>query len=230
MQSLPKGVPTIVYQSSDPEGANFVQNRGNEASKYLSFIVQHYDNLPHSMVFMQAGHQDWHDPLPKDVTMKHWSWAKARRRGGMAFLPTAAPCLIEDSEEAVGVPLPFKLRVGESPADDCVMLTEHMPRQMHALSQIWDDLFEPELSVMPKRWLTHCCAQFQVTRDAILQHPRNFYERLLEWTLQHDDTQTVLATGHGLDNDDKTRDDAGHLLEITWALIFADRNQVVLEQ
>lgn len=54
-------IPHIVYQVDDPantKGAlhRTVKNKGNEAMAYLQFIVDYYDRLPASIVFLH-GHR-----------------------------------------------------------------------------------------------------------------------------------------------------------------------------
>ena len=54
-------IPHVVYQVDDPEktvGAQHatLKNKGNEAMGYLQFIVDYYDRLPSSIVFLH-GHR-----------------------------------------------------------------------------------------------------------------------------------------------------------------------------
>mmetsp|Transcript_114372 Transcript_114372/g.180032 ORF Transcript_114372/g.180032 Transcript_114372/m.180032 type:complete len:360 (+) Transcript_114372:73-1152(+) len=232
LKKLPENFDISVYQSKDPSVPHFVENVGNEASKYLSYIVDNYDSLPDTVAFMQAGRMDWHDPVPKDVTMRGWDWDAARARGGIAFLPTAAPCLIEDSDPApVTESLPDVGRSSEREQrrksvptqEKCVDVVEHTPPQMATVRSVWGEIFESELGPLPKHWLTHCCAQFHVTREAIRQHPREFYERLLKWAMDHD--RSLLQSDYGEEmkrNHDEARRDAGHVFEVLWVLIFSD--------
>lgn len=214
LKQLPAGYNVTVYQSHDPDGEHFVENYGNEASKYLRYIVDNYDHLPESTMFLQAGRMDWHDPMAKDVLLQSWDW-EALSPGGMRSLPTAAPCLIEDSEEDLeAAGRRWALQPG------CPGIKEHYPKQMSTLKDVWPDAFQAELGPLPAKWLTHCCAQFQVSRDAIRMHPKDFYDQLFHWTLDHDkalldEDKTILR------NHDPDRKDAGHLMELSWALLFA---------
>lgn len=220
LKNLPKNIDVVVYQSKDQGSPHFVENFGNEASKYLSYIVDHYDSLPDTLAFVQAGRQDWHDPLPKDRLMRKWDWERAAQQGGMAFLPTAAPCLVErQEEEAPGSKPPLLHGNG-----DCQAVEEHVPKQMAAVREAWGTIFEEELGALPQRWLTHCCAQFEVTREAVQQHPLRFYEGLLAWSLQHD--RSLAASDYAKDmkrNHDPDRRDAGHIMEPVWVLLFGQR-------
>jgi len=229
LQHLPGNLDVSVYQSKDPNAAHFVENVGNEASKYLSYIVDNYNALPETVAFMQAGRMDWHDPLPKDTLMSRWDWGTAAAHGGIAFLPTAAPCLIEDSERQTvqggGAETHQHLERRKRMIPDaelCPAFVEHSPPQMETVRSVWGELFESELGPLPKHWFTKCCAQFQVTRDAVRQHPLEFYQRLLQWTKDHD--RLLLQSDYGGEmkrNHDAARRDAGHVLEVLWALIFS---------
>lgn len=220
LSQLPKNFDVRVYQSKDAEGSDFVENVGNEASKYLTYIVQNYDSLPDSVIFLQAGRQDWHDPVAKDLILRAWSWDNAASNGGMASLPTNAPCLIEDSEV---LPARAPLSASVLEKEHCIAVSEHEPKQMQMVREVWGDVFEPELGPLPQRWLTHCCAQFEVTRAAVQKHPVSFYRGLLDWVKNHD---TQLASESGAEemrrNHDSARRDAGHVMEVVWALLFSE--------
>lgn len=224
LHELPSNLDVTVYQSKDPNASHFVENFGNEASKYLSYIVDNYNNLPDTVAFMQAGRMDWHDPVPKDATMRRWDWGAAAAHGGMAFLPTAAPCIIEDSDPQAQDSEPEVAQMQEKrrrlvpDQERCVGVVEHSPPQMETVRSVWAEVFEPELGPLPKHWFTHCCAQFQVTSGAILHHPLEFYQRLLQFTLDHDRS----LAGEMKKNHDEKRRDAGHVFEVLWALIFAN--------
>lgn len=225
LKCLPDEVDVVVYQSKDSASPHFVENLGNEASKYLSYIIDHYDELPDTVMFMQAGRQDWHDPAPKDVLLQKWEWGTAKDRGGVVSLPTNAPCLVEDVNQ-----LPLHDDVKNEPVvaraledRECMDVEEHSPPQMDTVRKVWDDVFSEELGPLPQRWITHCCAQFEVSREAIQQHPAMFYQRLLSWTMEND--KSLLSTDQGKQmrrNHDALRQDAGHVLEVTWALIFSN--------
>lgn len=229
LNALPNNWDVSVFQSKNSTAPRFVENYGNEASKYLSYIVEAYDNLPDNVAFVQAGRQDWHDIQPKDDVLSQWDWGRAASEGGLAFLPTAAPCLIEDTEQSSQTPDDAELaartkrRRSVGFEERCPDVVEHYPKQMDTVKSVWSEVFEQELGPLPKHWLTHCCAQFEVTRDAIRRHPRRFYENLLQWTIDHDkslmqsDYSASMRRGH-----DPERRDAGHVLEVTWALIFSD--------
>lgn len=219
------GLAVEVLQSKHPDARNFVDNVGNEAMKILRFIVDRYSSLPDRMIFVHAGGWDWHDPHPKNETLLSWDWSAASRKGGLAFLPSDAPCLLEDSDTPLEERQLAKGRwdhLKDTDGDhECLELEQHSMQQMTAVREAWKEVFEAELGALPSRWVTPCCAQFQVTRHAVLQHPRQFYMRLVDWVREHD--KALLASAYGQDmkrNHDPQRRDAGHILEVMWTLLF----------
>lgn len=208
LESLPRGIDVITYQSKDPGSPHFVDNFGNEASKYLRYIIDRYDDLPDFVAFVQAGRQDWHDPLPKDQALARWDWESPVRNNGMAYLPTSAPCSIENS--------------GEGGEDEDLHAS-----QMHAVREAWPEVFREELGLLPKRWVTQCCAQFEVTRAAVRQHPKSFYQGLFDWVMRHD-KRLFDQRAAGKSSHDSKRRDAGHVLEATWVLIFSQPMSAVV--
>lgn len=220
-----QGLAVEVLQSKCQDAPNFVENVGNEAMKILRFIADHYDNLPERMIFVHAGAWDWHDPRPKNETLLSWNWSVAAQKGGLAFLPTQAPCLLEDSKTPHAQRHLAKGRWDHlkdvDSGHECLELEQHSMQQMAALRAAWQDIFESELGAMPSRWLTPCCAQFQLDRAAVLRHPRQFYHRVINWVRTHD--AALLASKYGADmkrNHDPQRLDAGHILEVMWTLLF----------
>jgi hypothetical protein len=77
-------------------------------------------------------------------------------------------------------------------------------RALAVLTTVWPDVFQPFLGELPAYWVTPCCGQFVVERDAVRRLPREFYQRLFDW----------LVSG------ECASFDAGLVLEFTWALVF----------
>lgn len=62
----------------------------------------------------------------------------------------------------------------------------------------------------PSLWTIYCCAEFIVSRDAILRRPRQFYENALFW----------------LWNTTYRQDFTSRFFEFTWHMIFTARMSV----
>jgi hypothetical protein len=55
------GVNILIYDKETPSNPyNVPINRGNEASAYLKYIVDHYDNLPEYTFFIHDEEYSWH--------------------------------------------------------------------------------------------------------------------------------------------------------------------------
>jgi hypothetical protein len=55
------GVNILIYDKETPSNPyNVPINRGNEASAYLKYIVDHYDNLPEYTLFLHDEEYSWH--------------------------------------------------------------------------------------------------------------------------------------------------------------------------
>jgi hypothetical protein len=47
--------------------------------------------------------------------------------------------------------------------------------------QVWPQMYEEELGPPPPILAAPCCAEFMVSRDRILAHPKSFYVHLRDW-------------------------------------------------
>jgi hypothetical protein len=133
-------------------------NRGREASVYLRFIVDHYDNLPDATLFLHGHGDSWHTRyLPTIV--RHLDWG--RDFSVVSYQP-GEEALINAAE---GEP-------GTSLHDEWADIAAHW-------GELWAEatgLAEP-----PGDIRFHCCAQFLLSRDAIRRHPRAWYQKALDW-------------------------------------------------
>ncbi|KAH7134034.1 hypothetical protein EDB81DRAFT_886838 [Dactylonectria macrodidyma] len=51
-----------MYVANKPSSWNYLsQNKGNEAMTYLTYLIDHYDDLPEVMVFMHGHRTAWHN-------------------------------------------------------------------------------------------------------------------------------------------------------------------------
>lgn len=71
-----------------------------------------------------------------------------------------------------------------------------------AIGQVWKSLFPEE--ELPETIASQCCAQFVVTKNAILSRTKEEYERMREWLIQ---TELI-------------NDVSGRVFEKLWAYIF----------
>lgn len=168
------------------------QNKGHEAMVYLSYVIDHYDNLSDISIFVHAHQTTWHnnDLLNSDMikTISHLSDAHVTRSGYFNLRCHHEP----------GCPDWLHL---DRPDDE---LDTHRKMEERAFSLgVWKELHP---GVPPPKAISQpCCAQFAVSRDRIRSIPKSEYVRYRDWILN-----TKL--------EDKF---SGRVMEYSWQYLFA---------
>jgi hypothetical protein len=160
-------------------------NFGYEAGGYLKYILNHYDHLPRYVAFLHGHEKDWHQ-----------------------------------NEDIVS-------RLNTFDADACVKsyvtlnnhwvwhkdtARDHMRGLKVDLIAVWKDVFQDELGPPPTEdnFLNHdCCAQFIVSREAILKHKRSSYEKWYRYVAEPADNKRRAI-----------------IFEHVWHLIFGEQRWV----
>lgn len=76
--SWAKGLKDVfIYTSNEGYPYTKVRNRGNDASHYLSFILDHYENLPERTVFCHDHKVDWTQKFALRYIIEHLNWEVA---------------------------------------------------------------------------------------------------------------------------------------------------------
>ena len=173
-------------------------NKGHESMAYLSYIIDHYDTLPATLVFIHS-----------------------HRAGFLTAWHTDTP--LHDNVDALRtLQLPYvqangyvNLRCNWNPGCE-----ERHRLNKHITPQIWYDLFAGTSSFKtstandsslqdspmsaPALVGAACCAQFAVSRDRVRQRPLSDYQWFRQWVVD-----TTL-------NDAKS----GRVMEYMWHIIF----------
>ncbi|TKA73231.1 hypothetical protein B0A55_06053 [Friedmanniomyces simplex] len=173
------------------------QNKGREANAYLTYILEHYHDLPEIAVFVHAHRngypQAWHtEGAGNDIV-------DSLRRLNTAYA------------EAEGY---TNLRCNHNPGcsvDGRIQPHHHLndPRPWDrdaAAAVAWLDAW-PKLfpgMVLPQEIAAPCCAQFAVTRRQIQQRPLTDYQRFHDWLMR-----TELSD-----------DISGRVMEYAWHIVF----------
>jgi len=79
VNEIRKGIQSFVYTSNDlMTNYTHVCNRGADSSHYLSFILDHYNNLPERTVFCHDHRSNWTQeyPLPEIINNLNWNAAQ----------------------------------------------------------------------------------------------------------------------------------------------------------
>lgn len=165
---------------------------------YLTYIIDHYDNLPSIMAFLHSHRSGfllaWHVDAPLHdnvIAMRALQLDFVQRNGYV------------------------NLRCNWNPG-----CKEGHRRNKHVTEQVWQEVFSetstPPLNTtsvdthtqkplrMPELIGAACCAQFAVSRDQVLQRPREDYIKFRQWVI---DT-------------DKSDASSGRTMEFLWHIIF----------
>jgi hypothetical protein len=168
------------------------RNKGHEAMVYLTYIIDHYNNLSDVSIFIHSHQIAWHtnDLLDSDMvkTIAHLSDAHVTRVGYFNLRCHHEP----------GCPDWLHLDRPDSELDT------HRKMEERAFSlDVWRELHPNVPS--PKAISQPCCAQFAVSKSRILAVPRAEYIRYRDWILSTRLTDTF----------------SGRVLEYSWQFLFA---------
>ena len=151
---------TIVYEKENEKSKyNIIKNKGNEASAYLKYIIDHYDKLSEYTIFIHCHEYSWHhlgsildiinDNLNKEHTFTNLNNYKL---GNMENLDKAKH------------PLGIFFKEFIVPATGKNLLYPNFTSGVLG------------------------CAQFIVHKNTILLHSKLFYENIFNWLLETDIT------------------------------------------
>lgn len=167
-------------------------NRGREASSYLKYIVEYYDNLPDRIVFLHGHENAVHQKYPK-----HLLQAIDDARKDLDFVSLNNFINLKKSHGE-----PPKLPVHEYSQE----FGDWKPA-FDDMKENWETLFKPIVGFdMPEYFRFDISAQFIVTRKAIHRHSKHVYQKLLNYVIE----------------DGKNDHTRGAVLEFLWQSIFTD--------
>jgi hypothetical protein len=191
-QELPE-LQTAIYEVDNPEPGEYrvPHNKGHEAMVYLTYIIDHYDELPEIMIFVHAGRIAWHnnDLLDKDnaKVLKHLRNERVVRQGYMPLRCHHHP----------GCPMWLRMNKAKVDLDENIKVEESWIHEI-----LFKNLFPGHR--LPMVLSAPCCAQFAVTAERVRDNPKSMYERLRNWLLKTDINDMV----------------TGRIFEYLWHYIF----------
>ena len=162
--------PANVYVVDDPRAALSVPaNKGRESAVYLTYIIDHYDQLPDTAIFIHSHRYQWHneDPYYDGVPVLQNLKMDYVQKHGFATLRCSWE-LGRPNELEPDPDLSMESLEKDADADD-----RHKTQAAYA--PVFSELF-PELP-LPKRIGVHCGAQFAVSCSTIRARPRADYLR-----------------------------------------------------
>ncbi|KAI0893137.1 hypothetical protein F4806DRAFT_477131 [Annulohypoxylon nitens] len=161
-----------VYIVDDPLTLLTVpKNKGREAMVYLTYIIDNYDTLPDTTIFIHASRFQWHNDDPDyDIvpTLRNLRLPYVREAGYVNLR-----CVW-----VIGCPAeirPFQDE-DEGPRD------QKHPSAKGVFRRAFEQLF-PEIPV-PELVAVSCCSQFAVSRDTIQRHSKERYLQFRDWLLK----------------------------------------------
>ncbi|MCJ1320017.1 hypothetical protein MMC15_005353 [Xylographa vitiligo] len=181
----------VIYTVDDPTASlHLAVNKGREANAYLTYIIQHYDNLPSTVVFLHSHKDGWPEAWHTDV--KDYNNVISVQKLRLDSVQNNGYINLR----CVPVPgCPDEIQPFRDPPEG------HRASE-HATEAAWKYMFG-NVDV-PKVIGVACCSQFAVSRKQVLSRPRADYERYLKWLME-----TPL--------DDAV---SGRVLEYFWHMIF----------
>ena len=166
------------------------RNKGREATPYLSYIVENYNNLPDIIVFLHAhekGYPEaWHNDNADYDNVNALRMLRLERVEEQGYVNLRCQPIPGCPDEIQ----PFR----DPPEGHRV--------SEHVFPAAWQYMFG-EIEV-PRVVGIACCSQFAVSRKQVLARPRNDYLRYLQWV-----TETELEDAV-----------SGRVMEYLWHIIF----------
>ncbi|KAI0836197.1 hypothetical protein F5Y06DRAFT_274441 [Hypoxylon sp. FL0890] len=190
-----------VYITDDPLAPLTVpKNKGHEAMVYLTYIIDHYDNLPDIAIFAHASRFQWHNDDPDyDIfpTLRNFRLPYVREAGYVNLR-----CVW-----VIGCPAEIRPFDDEEPeAFNDEEQREGAAKKPVSAKGVFRRAFQELLPEVPVPTLVavSCCSQFAVTRDTIQRHSKERYVRFRDWLLD-----TPLEDSL-----------SGRVMEFSWHIIF----------
>jgi hypothetical protein len=169
-----------------------VPNKGHESIIYLSYILQHYNNLPDVVLFIHPHRKAWHNNILHDTdsltTISRLQLPYVMRQG---YFNTR--CHLDPGCTSwLKIDRPWYARD-----------YKRKPEEPYLTSSVFHDLHGTDTPV-PEFMSQPCCAQLAVSGARIRERSKEFYQHYYGWIVN-----TTL--------DDST---SGRLMEYSWQYIF----------
>ncbi|CAG8248306.1 unnamed protein product [Penicillium olsonii] len=162
-QNFPDWSKSIYVVDDKHAPLTVAYNKGRESMVYLSYIIDNYNNLPESMLFIHSQRYQWHndDPYYDGIPpLQHFQVPYLQEQGYVNLrcvwtlgCPTEIHPLTDTHRSAV--------HAGEYYKTGFMELFPNTP--------------------VPEEVGVSCCAQFGVSRAKVLERPRLDYERYRAW-------------------------------------------------
>lgn len=186
-----------IVDKADTPGPHLQKNHGREAAVYMSYIVDHYDNLHDITFFWHNDEKVWHNNL-----LLSWDSVETINRMDRENI-MATGYVPSRCDLWPGCPAWIKFNPTKAEHN----LDPHRLGEMFT-PELFHNFF-PDADEFPPFFSGTCCSQFAVSRDAIRSRPKSTYEAILEWVLEY-----------------QYDDRSGMVMELTWPYLFANRGSL----
>ncbi|KAL2870014.1 DUF3431 domain-containing protein [Aspergillus lucknowensis] len=162
------GWETAIYIVNDPSAPlHPPKNKGHEVMVYLSYIIEHYDELPEIIAFMHSHQFAWHNDDLLDGN--------------------AAEILQRLRPERVIREGYMNLRCGWGPGcpdwlHPGTLEEDESKQEEIMLARSWGEIFPDD--PIPDVLAQPCCAQFAVSRERVQSIPRSRFVFYRDWVLR----------------------------------------------
>lgn len=155
-------VKALNFRRTSPVQFVDLPNQGDEAAAYLTWIIEHYSKLPDVTFFLQGHRCADHASFDMSVALPNIRQCFSPQQGYLDLntYKSGSQTRCRGTREIVMQPI--------------------MGFHLEKFSSIWTQLFEKEFGKMPNKICWDSYAQFAVSRDLILRHPLEFYQKLHE--------------------------------------------------
>lgn len=181
-----------------PTNLTTPMNKGHESMAYLSYVIDQYDSLPATLVFVHSH---------RDGFLAAWHTDTALH-DNVDALRTLKLSYVQENGYV-------NLRCNWNPG-----CKEEHRFNKHITPKIWHDVFvgtstfttfmnnisvsQDSQASSPDQVGAACCAQFAVSRDRVRQRPLKDYQQFRQWVMD-----TELSDAH-----------SGRVMEFLWHIIF----------
>ncbi|KAF2195458.1 hypothetical protein K469DRAFT_744035 [Zopfia rhizophila CBS 207.26] len=164
--------PLVVYEVDNPNAEYHVpKNKGREAMVYLTYLIDHYDNLPDTVLFMHAHRHAWHNNMLLGLDtvqiVKRLNHDRVARLGYMNVRCHHEP----------GCPDWIHM---DRPGGDFDFFKK--PEEIYWRRHIWEEIHPG--APIPPSISGICCAQFAVSRERIQMVPRERFIHYRKWLIE----------------------------------------------
>jgi len=191
------GISYSVMQKGDADGE--VPNKANEATSFLYYIINNYDNLPDNMIFIHDEDESWHHEGKITEKLTEWILEYEKQEKGYYEFNNKQLNTKNFSE------------INNSSLKNTFSVNE-------AGKNFWNDCMYDDYGEFNENLISpgsKCCAQFIVSNKTIHRHNKIFYEKIYNWLILKTN-----GTGVGSREDEYSGYMTGRYLEWTWNIIF----------